>query len=474
MTSTLFIKPMSIRVFNSNSVSVITSAGIHALLLGLLLPNLTDLNPLQKSDHHNQRDVEIIELTSAEITRLPDQLPLLDIHNFPKSFPTDIPVLDSFSLSPSAAPNTFNALPALPALPAPPALPALPALPSLNSARPSFPRPLPKPQRSLPTSSLPNLPSRLSLSPQPTSKLDNSQSSTSRFPPISKKPDFGLSKAPVTIDQLINQDRGDLDHTPTLQKPIFRNVTPPKIAFNAEQARKDRLINNLLRETIEGADNLRYNKNNTTNEDARRNDVQWMAKIGSSVTKKENWQALRGDYPKAACLRHLEGTAIYGITVNPEGNVAKNPYLIKSSGYGLLNQQAFNQIKSTNFSTDGQLQHYRVRISFSLDPKICPAVTQSPQNQPDESTTPETPVESAKPTSDSKLEPTIREMSIPETPVESAKPTSDSKLEPTIREMSTPETPVKSAKPTSDSKLEPTTIPTFSQNTPPLPPSIKK
>ncbi|XTZ19466.1 MAG: TonB family protein, partial [cyanobacterium endosymbiont of Rhopalodia fuxianensis] len=220
--------------------------------------------------------------------------------------------------------------------------------------------------------------------------------------------------------------------------------------------------------------NLLYNKNNTTNEDARRNDAQWMAKIGNSVTKKENWQALRGDYPKTACLRHLEGTAIYGITVNPGGDVDKNPYLIKSSGYGLLNQQAFNQIKSTNFSTDGQLQHYRVRISFNFDPKICPAVTQSPQNQQDKLITPETPAEPAKLTSDKKPEPTIEEMSTPETPLEPAKLTSDKKPEPTIGEMSTPETPVEPAKLTSDKKPEPTTIPSLSKNVPPLPPSIKK
>ncbi|XTZ11656.1 MAG: TonB family protein, partial [cyanobacterium endosymbiont of Rhopalodia inflata] len=378
-------------------------------------------------------------------------------------------------------------------------LPALPTLPSLNYARPSFPRPLPKPQQSLPAASPPNLPSRLPVPPQPTSELNNSQSSTFRFPPISKRPDFGLSKSSVAIDQLINQGRGDRPHTSTSQNPSSRNVTSPQAAFNAEQARKDKLISNLVRETIEVADNLLYNKNNTTNEDARRNDAQWMAKIGNSVTKKENWQALRGDYPKTACLRHLEGTAIYGITVNPGGDVDKNPYLIKSSGYGLLNQQAFNQIKSTNFSTDGQLQHYRVRISFNFDPKICPAVTQSPQNQQDKLITPETPAEPAKLTSDKKPEPTIEEMSTPETPVEPAKLTSDKKPEltigemstpetpvepakltsdkkpePTIEEMSTPETPVEPAKLTSGKKPEPTTIPSLSKNVPPLPPSIKK
>ncbi|MGP0128987.1 MAG: TonB family protein [cyanobacterium endosymbiont of Rhopalodia musculus] len=421
---------------------MITSVGIHALLLGLLLPNLTDLNPLEKSDS-NQRDVEIIELTSAEIARLPDQLPLSDIHDSPEISPTDIPpVLDSSSLNPSV-PHTFTTLPA------PPALPALPALPSLSSPRPSFPRPLPKPQQLFPIAPRPNLPSRLPVPPQPTSELDDSQSSISRFPPISKRPDFGMSKAPVPIDQLINQGGNDSPDTLTSEKPINRNVEPPQTAPNSEQARKDKLISNLVRETIEGADNLRYNKDNTTNEDARRNDAQWMAKIGSPVTKQENWQALSGDYPKAACLRHLEGTAVYGVTVNPGGDVAKNPYLIKSSGYGILNQQAFNQIKSTSFSTDSQLQHYRVKISFNFDPKICPAVTQSPQNQQDQSTT-------------------------PETPAESAQPTSDKKTEPTTREMSTSETPAESAQPTSDKKTEPITIPTFSKDAPLLPPSTKK
>ena len=457
MTSTPFIKPMPIRVFNSDSLAMITSVGIHALLLGLLLPNLPNLNSSQKSAS-DQRDVEVIELTSAEVTRLPDQLPSLDMPDLLKNSPTDIPDLDSLSL-----PNTSNTLPA------PPALPALPALPSLSSSYPSFSKPLPRPQRSLPIAPLQNFPSsRLPAPPQSNSEQENSQTATSQLPPVSQKPDFGPLGAPFPIDQLINQGRGNLPDTPTLQNSITSNSTPSQTAFNAEQARKDKLIGNLVRETIEGANNLRYNESNTTNEEARRNDARWMAKTGTPVTKRENWRTLRGNYPKAACLRRLEGIAIYGITVNPEGNIAKNPYLIKSSGYGVLNQQAFNQIKSASFSTNGQLQHYRVRISFSFDPKICPAVTQSPQNQQKKPAASETSTEPPKPTTDKKPKPTTLK-----TPTESPRPTADKKPEATIRGASTPETSAESPKPTIDKKPKPTTPPSI-KNAPPFLPSAKK
>lgn len=448
---------MPIRVFNSDSLAVITSVGIHALLLGLLLPNLPNLNHSQKSAS-DQRDVEIIELTFAEMKRLPDQLASLDMPDLPKNSLTDIPVLDSLSL-----PNTSNNLPA------PPALPALPALPSLSSIYPSFSKPLPRPQRSLPIAPPQNFPSsRLPAAPQSNSEPENSQLPTSRLPPVSEKPDFGPLRAPVPIDELINQGRDDSPDTSTSQNSITSNSTPSQTAFNAEQARKDKLIGNLVRETIEGANNLRYNENNTTNEEARRNDARWMAKTGTPITKRENWRTLRGNYPKAACLRHLEGTAIYGITVNPGGNVANNPYLIKSSGYGILNQQAFNQIKSTSFSTDGQLQHYRVRISFNFDPKICPAVTQSPQNQQEKPAASETSTEPLKPTTDKKPEPTT-----PETSAEPPRPTADKKPEAKIRGASTPDTSAESPRPTTDKKSQATT-PTSIKNAPPFLPSAKK
>ncbi|YAI81461.1 MAG: hypothetical protein ACQJCO_06470, partial [cyanobacterium endosymbiont of Rhopalodia sterrenbergii] len=70
--------------------------------------------------------------------------------------------------------------------------------------------------------------------------------------------------------------------------------------------------------------------------------------------------------------------------------------------------------------------------------------------------------------------PTIRDMPIPETPAQSAQPTADKKTEPTIRDMPIPETPAQSAQPTADKKTESTSIPTFSRNAPPLPPSNKK
>ncbi len=450
MTSTPLIKPMPIRVFNSDSLAIVASVGIHALLLGLFLPSLTNQTSSEKSP--DQRDVEVIELTAAEMARLPDQSPSLDMPNFPDSSLSDLPVLDSPSLNlDPPLPSNFDTLPA------PPALPPLPSLPPLSSNYRPLPRPLPRPPQSLPIAPPPNLPSRLPAPPPRSSEQETSQNATPQFPPIAKRPDFGPLKPPVPIDQLINQGKGDRSNNQTERNPITPNSTEDQTALNSEQDRKDRLIRNLVRETIEGANNLRYNENNTTNEDARRNDAQWMARTGTPVTKKENWQNLTGTYPKAACLKKLEGTAIYGISVNPQGNVVKNPYLIKSAGYGILNQQALNQIKSKTFSTDGQLQHYRVRVSFNFDPTICPTVTRSPQNQETKPTTPATPEKPSQPTTENQAKPATPEVSTPATSEKPSQPTTENQAKPATPEVSTPATPEKPSQPTTENQAKPAT-----------------
>ncbi|HAC63391.1 MAG TPA: energy transducer TonB, partial [Cyanothece sp. UBA12306] len=367
---------MPMRLFNSNSLAVVTSVGIHALVLGLAIPSFTNLAP--QKNPTPQRNVEIIELTAAELARLPNpSASSLDIPEFPDTSLGEIPVLDSPSLDPSL-PSNFNNLPA------PPVLPPLPNLPPLGSGY----RPIPRPMRSMPIAPPPSGSLRL-----PAPPLGNSSPQVSALPPregsrTPERPNFEPLKAPIPIDVLINQGKGQPPQQLSPSEQIAVNGTPNEVTINQDQARQDRIIRNLVRDTLQGAENLRYNNTNTKNEDARQNDARWMAQTGVPVGK-NNWQNLVGIYPKAACSRKLEGTAIYGIAVNGQGNVVKNPYLIKSSGYGLFNQQALSQIKSSQFSSPG---NYRVRVSFQFDPKKCPGVYKnSPTTETPNNSQPSTP-----------------------------------------------------------------------------------
>jgi outer membrane biosynthesis protein TonB len=104
---------------------------------------------------------------------------------------------------------------------------------------------------------------------------------------------------------------------------------------------------------------LEADKSNTSNDEARRNLVDWLARVqktnpnalnelnqpnqGSGGITTVN---LTGNYPAAACSRQLAGTAVYGVTVDGQGRLSSEPQLIKSAGFPIFNQQAAREVRS--------------------------------------------------------------------------------------------------------------------------------
>ena len=120
------------------------------------------------------------------------------------------------------------------------------------------------------------------------------------------------------------------------------------------------------------ASKLEKKTENTSNEDARKNYVDWAKKV-QTVQAKE--VTLQGTYPRDACIRKLEGTSTYGVTVNASGTVV-NTTLIKSSGYGIFNNQALSQINGRSFAnSSGGNQPYHVYVNFKYDQNICPSLS---------------------------------------------------------------------------------------------------
>ncbi|ACK64959.1 TonB family protein [Rippkaea orientalis PCC 8801] len=334
---------MPIRVFNSNSVSAIASVGIHGLVLGLAIPSLTQFSTPQNPA--NQRNVEVIELTDAELARLPDQSSSLDMSEFPNTPLENIPLVDPSSLG-SSLPNPVNTLPT------PPSLPPLPNLPPLPSNYTAIPRPM----GSLPIAPPPRGPFRLPPSLGNTPAMPPLRLPTSERTP--QRPDFGPLPDPIPIDALINQGKG---------KP----VQPDQIAANSPS-----------NQTPSEEDNLAYNPINTSNADLYNNLGNDAQKTGRVLTKNDTKQLI-ATYPKQACSLQSDKTVTYRVSTNAQGSVVDSA-IMRSSGYPLFDQQALAQIKSTGFAKN---THYLVNVLFPFDPKICTGVTTIPQNQPEPPTT---------------------------------------------------------------------------------------
>jgi hypothetical protein len=380
------LKTAPTKLFNTSNLSTVASVGIHALILGVALPGLPIFSQKENSNERLE-DVGLIELTPAEQSRLPNlSQPLpLDTPTYSGVPPIDpslfnVPNRTPSGIDPSLLPPPPNSLsfgndlsvvsppPSMPPLPSPPPTSYYPSPNTWTNALPAPPSSLPTPQ---------NLP----LPPQmstPDAEL--------------RRPDFAPVRGAIDPRDLINQRNSAI--APGNLPPGYYNGMPQRTAANSEAGQRltqlqpnpketlqEMRIRRLVAESIEGAESLIADRANTTNEEAMRNDVNWRTKIGDA---KPVEVTISGNYPRNACMRRLEGTSVYGVVVNTQGRVASSPYrpyLIKSAGYPILNQQALRDIHSNSFANQtGQPKSFLVKVNYAYNEKICPSVAvASPQ-----------------------------------------------------------------------------------------------
>ncbi len=318
------------------------SVGIHSLVLGFALPNYQSWSTETPSTA--PRDVSVIELTEAEQARLPDlSPPPVDVPALPDAAVGDLPITDFNAIEPSvSAPLT--------------SLPPLPSLPplTLNNRLPIALAP-----RSLPLAPPPSSQSRLPAPPANTLLPQSPNAADSVI-----RPDFDPLRDPIPADELIN-----------------RKSDPPELAANSTAAEQ------ALQEQV-NASGLRYDPSNTTERDVAVNSARWMVQTGARKSNTESL-TLAGAYPRAACDGQLQGTSVFGVSVDAQGNVTPNPAKIRGSGYSFLDNQALQQIRSYRFpNTTGSPKHYTVSVPFQFDANNCPAVARTQPTQPNETSTP--------------------------------------------------------------------------------------
>jgi outer membrane biosynthesis protein TonB len=373
MSSPFMTETTSDKGFKINSVFlfILTSLGIHAVLIFLALPTLSKIG--QPDKQNQELGVGVIELNAAEQSRLPSfSDPSLETPQYSDLNSFNSSLFDTSSLpSSSYFPNTSN-MPLLPPPPdynstiafgnnvpiittTPPSLPALPAskelptLPYNQSNLPNYPY--------NPNQTTPNLPSE----DQRRQQLDF------------EEPQRSTTDARRWLEQ---RSREASNNTPSTDDPNGR-TQPQTIEQNSVvdpmQAHRDKIARRLTAEAMANAEGLV--KDEMNEEEARKRDVDWRIQQQSARPQQIT---IAGTYPRAACLRKLEGQAVYGVVVNPQGQIVNSPqqpYLIKSADYGVFTQQALKDIQGQSFPNQtGQPQPYRVTVNYTYNPKVCPAL----------------------------------------------------------------------------------------------------
>ena len=401
------------KFISPTQLCLLLSVGIHLLILKFGLPTI------RFNNDSGRREVSIIELNPEQQSRLPDLYPQLDTPDIPNI--SNLPEPDNsipaapFAIPPSLIPGIGDSsnLPAL-TIPPPPEF-NLPPLP---------------PQTDITLPPIGDL-SALPLPPQ----IDPSDF---RVDPIELPPNTG-EVTPKPSDsppetQPTTPPEPETEETPEPQPQLTpEQIAAIKLANSQERIQK-------LRQSLTQTDA------GTTDEDARKNYVAWLAKIEEIEPEKIE---IEGTYPRDACIKRLEGTSVFGVVTNEQGQVVALD-LIKGAKYALFNQQASQELSDRTLDnpTD-KPKPYQVTVNYKYDAEICPSLTlpsirnQEQQPEPQPQAAPEAEID-PKPEPETNPQPQVKPPVQPE-----AEPEPEPKAETTSEPAPEPE-PEPEAKPTSE------------------------
>ena len=355
MVHTAGLKGLQKKIFLPVNISVLASVGIHGVLLGVILPEWGV--DTQSNQDITLSNTPVIELNEFEQTRLPNLS--WSRGNLLAKLPspnTQIPNLST--LQPNS--RTSSALP----------LPSYPSS-SLNIPTPST-LPPPPPLGAIDSTVIAKSPASRRLTLPLEAEDLNMKTRKSLFPALA-------NEQQIDPRELINR-RAFLNKR-NQERPIAAN--PSNSNINQRNSNSNRAVFKSPPAKPPSyprlSSMLQQDASNTTNEEARKNYVGWLKDVEEV---KPQQVTLTGVYPKDACIRKLEGTTTYGVTVNAQGKVIDSR-LIKSGGYPLFNQQALTQIQERSFANStGGSQPYHVYVNFNYNPDVCPSLTLSGVNAP--------------------------------------------------------------------------------------------
>ena len=389
-------KGLQKKIFLSVNYPILASIAIHGLVLGVILPN-TDFDATQES---NLLNTSVIELNETEQTRLPNlspsqkldtgflpQLPSLNAPSTENSLPLVPSLPPLFNPNVNAGPNSV--LPSPPPvnssrfsnyydynanIPVPSQLPPPPALAPLGSDSFSVDTP-PDPeiitQRQLEIAALSSNPESNTM----VKKTDEDEYEEKQIRASLFTPQPPLDENGVNPRNLINQNKipQPIPYNPNQHKTNVASSSNSDSNLNLSNQNQIAINSSNMKEKPFSplSDQLLKDSQNTTNEEALKNDISWREKVQAPTPTSIT---IGGNYPKAACMRKLEGSVTYGVVLNP-GGVVSDVKLIKSSGYGIFNQQALQQIQTGSFAQTADIvKAYHVNVNFKYDPQNCPSL----------------------------------------------------------------------------------------------------
>ena len=337
------------------------SVGIH-VILGLTLPSYVPV--FSNEAPPTRRTVQMLELSEADLSRLPDL-----------SVPTVPPYI--YQQTPLQSP-----FPPLPPLPSQDSLDSLPLDGNISVAPPSQSLKIP----SSSSSTRKRTRTRISLN-QPSTPFPSMRRNrnlripvfSSQLPPPpppgTMNPESRAIEPTPSIDRLAAQLRDDRNSS-VLTNPRSKPPEPPRdkkeVALNPDStppANQDDPTPNQEDSASESDQVVAQKPNSEQQSDS----------TGAEGNKVEppplKRRTLIASYPKAACQKQVNGNALYSVVVGTDGKPT-NLQLIQRAGDPILEQKAQDTIQAHRFlNRTEQPQEYQVSVEFSDQDKVCPKPT---------------------------------------------------------------------------------------------------
>lgn len=388
--------------------AALASVSLHGVF-GVSAPTLSNIIYGGGNSSKNiPGSVGLVELTPTEGGRLPQTLPPR-----PSNKPfliAPVPLRPSPKLAPPLppAPPTIN-LPALPpGMPPPGFFSPLPYPPLPPSPAPAAP---PPPKAPSPTAKNPPLNIPATVQQQPPSGL--------LFPPLSGNFDRNIPPPPPSPSptQLPSFPAGGTseDDRETLRRMIDRGGVPGLSDPNQIYSPEDylppgrnsvgaevgtELPNNQTPEEIARGQQTDQNNRNLqlgpVDPSLPTDKERLLAAANTYVALFERFRNAYPDlemtgptpvnvpYPRAACSQKLEGTAVFGAVVAPQGLLRAVPELIVPTAYPILDNAAKTAIISTSLTFQAASTHklYQLTVPFKYDEKLCSGIPVTPSTAP--------------------------------------------------------------------------------------------
>lgn len=416
MSHASLIQTLPAHLRSSNGLATLASVGIHGLLL-LSLPLL----PLDSKETYSQRNIGLVSLTPSEQSRLPqgatEQVTLPPFATQPSELPPLPPpppfqsgILPPLPPPPPIGNTSMYQYPGGNSLPQPPTL-RVPSSPIQQYSQPPIPQ--------FPVSQLPNPPappqiSQLPNPPAPTQTIRLRQISplpSYRIPPNQGLPSTsGLKPGePFSLtEQNINpQNTNQSQNQVAIANQEKQPPTPSAIKL-PERAKQELIARRNALAAQSAANRTAEVKPPAATPDSSSQDklaaalrqqpqpnttsstsIATEQTIAQLETFKERQQRVQQETPNVVtkapirekiktCEKQLDGrVAVFGVVVNPEGQIISGPDFMPKNSAGYVQQAAKNYVGSYPFPKTDSPTNQPFRLQFNYDTSSCSAPTSS-------------------------------------------------------------------------------------------------